>query len=276
MRIAATWKPRWTRVTSARMVMRRDRVLQLRCLSWSITKSMNMNYDDEACASSWTWKPCLVETLAICSSKKKLFINHFESPTRPPACDPSSTLATRLRAFVVPGTVIKLFPAKLSVTESLAFGTLWMFLFSIQASGAGRSTFFFQRCCEGKGKAAYGRHGSGALRIDFQKCMTKLSCMTIAELTNCRESLHVDSRRCSLWSLWTVSRECHEILQNYPLYRGQKIDDYVQHSLRVTTECVHACVHRRLDKKKKESDVTFYLFSKHLESGNVDNCIIWS
>ena len=46
--------------------------------------------------------------------------------------------------------------------------------------------------------------------------------------------------------------------------------------MRVTTECVHACVHRRLDKKKKESDVNFYLFSKHLESGNVDNCIIWS
>ena len=34
---------------------------------------------------------------------------------------------------------------------------------------------FLQRCCEGKGKAAYGRHGSGALRIDFQKCMTTLS-----------------------------------------------------------------------------------------------------
>ena len=111
---------------------------------------------------------------------------------------------------------VYLFPAKLSVTESLAFGTLWMFLFSIQASGAGRSTFFFQRCCEGKGKAAYGRHGSGALRIDFQKCVTELSCMTIEELTNCRESLHVDSRRCSLWGLWTVSRECHKILQNCP------------------------------------------------------------
>ena len=28
--------------------------------------------------------------------------------------------------------------------------------------------------------------------------------------------------------------------------------------------------------KKKESDVNFYLCSKQLESGNVDNCIIWS
>ena len=33
---------------------------------------------------------------------------------------------------------------------------------------------FLQRCCEGKGKAAYGLHGSGALKIDFQKCMTTL------------------------------------------------------------------------------------------------------
>ena len=173
------------------------------------------------------------------------------SPTRPPACDPSSTLATRLRAFVVPGTVIilYLFPAKLSFTESLGFGTLWMLLFSI-----GRSTLFFQRCCEGKGKAAYGRHRSGALRIDFQKCMTKLSCMTIEELTNCRESLHVDSRRCSLWGLWTVSRECHDILQNCPKYRGQKIDDYVQHSHESNNgmcACVRAQTTCRIRRRKK-------------------------
>ena len=106
MRIAATWKPRWTRVTSARMVMRRDRVLQLRCRSWSITKSMKL-------VRRRPHEPCDCEhgSLALLKlwrfvRRKKLFINHFESPTRPPACDPSSTLATRLSAFVVSGTVM--------------------------------------------------------------------------------------------------------------------------------------------------------------------------
>ena len=75
------------------------------------------------------------------------------------------------------------------VSKSLA---IWDLVnVSLQHSGVlelGRSTFAidFQRCCElGREKQhSLCRHGSGALRIDFQKCMTKLSCMTIEELTN--------------------------------------------------------------------------------------------
>ena len=224
MRIAATWKPRWTRVTSARMMMH----------IWDVIASGSCAADRDRSRNRWSlcvlmnMKLCLVETLAICSSKKTVHQSFRESNTTAclwPELDTGDSTESFCRSR---DCDVYLFPTKLSVTESLAFGTLWMFLFSIQASGAGRS--FFQCCCEGKGKAACGRHGSGALRIDFQKCVTKLSCMTIEELTNCRESLHVDARRCSLWGLWTVSRECHKILQNCPQYRRQKIDDYVQHS----------------------------------------------
>ena len=133
---------------------------------------------------------------------------------------------TKVPTFVVPGTVMYISSERSWASLSEKVVGVWDLVdVSLQHPGIWSRTFYLvlQRCCElGRGKAACGRHGSGAL------CMTKLSCMTIEELTHCRESLHVDSRRCSLWGLWTVSRECHEILQNCPWYKGQKIDDYVQ------------------------------------------------
>ena len=99
--------------------------------------------------------------------------------------------------------------------------------------------------------------------------------MTIEELTNCRESLHVDSRGCTgVCGLSPVS--AMKFCRTVPSTEARKSMTMSNTLMRVTTECVHACVHRRLGKKKKESDVKFYLFSKHLESGNVDNCIIRS
>ena len=40
------------------------------------------------------------------------------------------------------------------VKKSLAFGTLWMFLFSIQSSGAGRSNLFFSAAVNWEGKSS--------------------------------------------------------------------------------------------------------------------------
>ena len=219
MRIAATWKSRWSRVTSARMVMRRDRVLPHR--SWSITKSIKLvrPHENGSFALLKLWRFL---------RRKKQFITWSFRESNTTVClwtelDTGDSTESFCRSR---DCDVYLFQAKLSVTE-------WKSRWRLGPCGCFSSAFRRLEqdvlpCSSallwiGKGKAVYGRHGSGAL------CMTKLSCMTIEELTNCRESLHVDSRRCSLWGLWTVSRECHEILQNCPSYKGQKIDDYVQH-----------------------------------------------
>ena len=228
-----------------------------------------------ACAASWTWKPCLLETLAICSSKETVYRSFPESNTTAclwPELDTGNSTESFCRSR---DCNVYLFPAKLSVTEkkSLAFGTLWMFLFSMQASGAGLSTFF---------AALLWREGKSSLWPPWERStenwLSKVhdyTVLTIEELTNCREVsslthviFHVQSLGfvdCLPWVPWNFAQ----------LSLVQRPENRWHESYRVTTECVHACVHRRLH-KKKESDVNVYLCSKQLESGNVDNCIIWS
>ena len=275
MRIAATWKPRWTRVTSARMVMRRDRVLlQLRCRSWSITKSMKLvrPHEHGSLALLKLWRFV---------RQKKLF-DHFESPTRPPACDPSSTLATRLRAFVVPGTVMYI-----SSQRSWAFPSRWClgpcgcFSSAFRRLEQDVLPFFFQRCyhaMKGREKQLMAAMGAEHWELTFKSAW--LNCPAWRS-----RSSPTAEKFPTLTHVGAVSGVCGlspvsamKFCRTVPSTEARKSMTMSNTLMTVATECVHACVHRsrRLDKKKKESDVNFYLFSKYLESGNVDNCFIWS
>ena len=273
MRIAATWKPRWTRVTSARMGMRRDRVLHCSCAAdrdrsrnrWSLCVLMNME-----ALSCWNVGDLFVE-------KKTVHQSFWESNTT--ACLwPELDTGDSTESFCPSRDCdVYLFPAKLSVTESLAFGTLWMFLFSIQASGAGRSTFFFfSAAVKGREKQLVAAMGAEHWELTFKSAW--LNCPAwrsrsspTAEKVSTLTHVGAVSGVCGL-SPVSAMKFCRTV----PSTEARKSMTMSNTLMRVTTECVHACVHRWLDKKKKESDVNFYLFSKHLESGNVDNCIIWS